>query len=164
MLLHSTVYVYMYVYTHSVVLLLVLCLSLCVYIAVRMALCLPLSAQPSACLLGKPLTLHPLAMPTEALVSCPSSSSLCSILHRLSVCLYHTCVCTSLSLCCTYSIAHYRMFVNSADCTIVAAFICAGCIPCQLGPRPPCTAQRVPLCISVVCIIIYSFIIIIVYT
>ena len=52
---------------------------------------------------------------------------------------------------CIYSIAHYRMFVNSADCTIIAALICAECIPCQLGPRPPCTAQRM-CCVLVLCV------------
>jgi hypothetical protein len=136
-------------YTHSVVLLLVLCLSLCVYIAVRVALCLPLGAQPSACLLGKPLTpcsATCLTMQDRTEVSLPPTHSPCST---------HTTVYTSLLrssslplfLCCTYSIAHYRMFVNRQICTIVAAFICAGCIPCQLGPRPPCTAQRMSLCI-----------------
>lgn len=124
---------------------------------------LPSGAHCTAYLLGKPLTPCPatwLTMQGKTEVSLPHTHSPCStrstVYTSLSRSLY-----LPLFLCCTYSIAHYRMFVNRSMCTIVAAFICADSIPCQLGPRPPCTAQRVPcVCIHVcIIIIVYSFIV-----
>ena len=137
------------------------CMHVCVYRYVSLcvclhscarSLCLPSGAHYIAYLLGMaitPCSATCLTMQGKTGVFLPPIHNPYSI---------HTTLCTSLirslylplSLGCTYSIAHYGRFVNRADCTIVATFICAECIPCQLGAAHTYTAQQKLLCISVV--------------
>lgn len=133
-------------------------LSLCVYIAVRAA-----SAYPLALVLALPL--GECASVDEALTPCSAScltmqgKTGVSLPPTHSPCSTHTTLCTSLLrssslplfLCCTSSIAHYGRFVNRSMCTIATFFICAGCIPCQLGPRRTCPAQRM-YCVLMLCV------------
>lgn len=119
--------------------------SLCVCLhGCAHSLCLPSGAHYIAYLLGMtitPCSASCLAMRSKTGVFLPpihnpysTHTTLCTFLLRSSS--------LPLFLCCISSIARYGKFVNRSMCTIATAFICAGCIPCQLGAAHTYTAQQ----------------------
>ena len=137
------------------------CMHVCVYMYVSLYVCL----RGCACSLCLPSGAHYIAYLLGMAIT-PCSVSCLTMQGKTGVFLppihnpysTHTTLCTSLMrssslplfLCCISSIAHYGRFVNRSMCTIAAVFICAGCIPCQLGAAHTYTAQQKLLCISVV--------------
>ena len=138
------------------------CMHVCVYMHVSLCVCLHGCARSIYLPSGAHYIAYLLDMAiTPCSASCPSMQGKTgvSLLPTHSPCNTRTTLCTSLLrssslplfLCCTSSIAHYGRFVNRSMCTIAAAFICAGCIPCQLGPRRTCPAQRM-YCVLMLCV------------